>query len=51
MKAKNACLHGPMEALVAEALNCREVVKWLKVNKYNTIRVELDLSFDGLYYE
>ena len=51
VKAKNGCLHCPMEALVAEALNCREALKWLKVNKYNTIGVESNWTFDVLYYE
>ena len=27
--AKNGMMHGPMEALVAEALGCREAMKWL----------------------
>ena len=33
-------LHGPMEALVAEALGCREAMKWLQDNGLHDVTVE-----------
>ena len=40
--AKNGMLHGPMEALVAKALGCKEAMKWLQNNGMCDVTVESD---------
>ena len=35
-------MHGPMDALCAEALSSREALFWLKINGYQRIVVETD---------
>ena len=44
LAAKAGSRNGPMDAMVAEALSCREALQWPKGNSYKKVLIETESS-------
>ena len=40
--AKNGWLHGPLDPSMAEAMSCRESLKWLKASGFKNVVLDMD---------